>query len=64
VTARGETHAGVRARLRSAITRRALSAGRTATGAKEGIGDGLHQRFVVNIARFDAQVQKKVATPT
>jgi fluoroacetyl-CoA thioesterase len=28
---------------------------------KEAIGDGLHQRVVVNVARFDARVQKKIA---
>jgi fluoroacetyl-CoA thioesterase len=27
---------------------------------KEAIGDGLHQRVVVNVARFDARVQKKI----
>ena len=27
---------------------------------KEPIGDGSHQRVVVNVARFDARVQKKV----
>jgi fluoroacetyl-CoA thioesterase len=27
---------------------------------KEPIGDGLHQRVVVNVARFDARVQKKL----
>jgi fluoroacetyl-CoA thioesterase len=29
---------------------------------KEPIGDGTHQRVVVNVARFDARVQKKIAT--
>src|SRR5215471_6794653 len=29
---------------------------------KEPIGDGSHQRVVVNVARFDARVQKKVGT--
>ena len=28
---------------------------------KEAIGDGLHQRVVVNVARFDARVQKKAS---
>jgi len=28
---------------------------------KEPIGDGLHQRVVVNVARFDARVQRKIA---
>ena len=27
---------------------------------KEAIGDGLHQRVVVNVARFDERVQKKI----
>ena len=27
---------------------------------KEAIGDGLHQRVVVNVARFDARVQRKI----
>jgi fluoroacetyl-CoA thioesterase len=31
---------------------------------KEPIGDGLHQRVVVNVARFDARVQKKLGGPT
>ena len=30
---------------------------------REPIGDGSHQRVVVNVARFDARVQKKVANP-
>ena len=29
---------------------------------KEPIGDGLHQRVVVNVARFDQRVQNKIAT--
>jgi fluoroacetyl-CoA thioesterase len=29
---------------------------------KEPIGDGSHQRVVVNVARFDARVQKKIGT--
>ena len=29
---------------------------------KEPIGDGLHQRVVVNVARFDARVQKKIGS--
>jgi fluoroacetyl-CoA thioesterase len=28
---------------------------------KEAIGDGLHQRVVVNVERFDARVQRKIA---
>jgi predicted thioesterase len=29
---------------------------------REAIGDGLHQRVVVNVERFDARVQKKIAS--
>jgi len=29
---------------------------------KEPIGDGLHQRVVVNVARFDQRVQRKIAS--
>jgi predicted thioesterase len=28
---------------------------------KEAIGDGLHQRVVVNVERFDVRVQRKIA---
>jgi fluoroacetyl-CoA thioesterase len=28
---------------------------------KEAIGDGLHQRVVVNVARFDQRVQRKIS---
>ena len=30
---------------------------------KDLIGDGLHQRLVVNVARFDQRVQAKLASP-
>jgi predicted thioesterase len=30
---------------------------------REPIGDGLHQRVVVNVARFDKRVQDKIAAP-
>jgi fluoroacetyl-CoA thioesterase len=30
---------------------------------KEPVGDGLHQRVVVNVARFDKRVQDKIAAP-
>ena len=30
---------------------------------KEAIGDGLHQRVVVNVARFDQRVQRKIGAP-
>jgi fluoroacetyl-CoA thioesterase len=29
----------------------------------EPIGDGTHQRVVVNVARFDQRVQRKLAAP-
>jgi fluoroacetyl-CoA thioesterase len=31
------------------------------TDEKEAIGDGAHERMVVNVARFDVRVQEKVA---
>jgi predicted thioesterase len=30
---------------------------------KEAISDGLHQRVVVNVERFDARVQRKISAP-
>ena len=30
---------------------------------REAIGDGTHQRVIVNVARFDERVQKKLAMP-
>ena len=30
---------------------------------KEAIGDGTHQRVIVNVARFDERVQKKLPVP-
>jgi fluoroacetyl-CoA thioesterase len=30
---------------------------------REAIGDGWHKRVVVNVARFDQRVQRKLATP-
>src|SRR5688572_32762305 len=32
----------------------------TASDEKERIGDGTHERVVVNVAKFDARVQKKI----
>jgi predicted thioesterase len=32
------------------------------TDEKEPIGDGTHERMVVNVSRFDVRVQDKVAT--
>ena len=31
---------------------------------REPIGDGTHQRVVVNVARFDGRVQRKLAAPS
>ena len=42
------------------IDGRTLSFRVEARDDKEPIGDGSHQRVVVNVARFDARVQKKV----
>ena len=44
------------------IDGRTLSFRVEARDDKEPIGDGSHQRVVVNVARFDARVQKKVGT--
>jgi fluoroacetyl-CoA thioesterase len=45
-----------------AVDGRTLSFRVEAHDDKEAIGDGTHQRVVVNVARFDARVQKKIAT--
>jgi fluoroacetyl-CoA thioesterase len=42
------------------VDRRTLSFRVEAHDEKEPIGDGLHQRVVVNVARFDARVQAKL----
>ncbi len=47
-----------------AIDGRTLSFRVQARDEKEVIGDGTHQRVVVNVARFDERVQKKVAGST
>src|SRR5580700_7750491 len=44
----------------TAVDRRTLSFQVEAHDEKEPIGDGTHQRVVVNVARFDARVQKKL----
>jgi len=44
----------------TAIEGRTLSFAVEARDDKERIGDGTHQRVVVNVARFDARVQKKL----
>jgi fluoroacetyl-CoA thioesterase len=43
-----------------AIDGRTLTFRVAARDDKEPIGDGSHQRVIVNVARFDARVQKKV----
>ncbi len=45
-----------------AVEGRTLSFRVAARDDAEPIGDGSHQRVVVNVARFDARVQKKVGT--
>ena len=45
-----------------AVDGRTLSFRVAARDNKEPIGDGSHQRVVVNVARFDARVQKKLGT--
>src|SRR6202162_1635229 len=44
----------------TAVDRRTLSFRVEASDEKEPIGGGSHQRVVVNVARFDARVQKKL----
>ena len=46
-----------------AIDGRTLSFRVAARDDREPIGDGTHQRVVVNVARFDQRVQKKLSTP-
>jgi fluoroacetyl-CoA thioesterase len=45
-----------------AIDGRTLTFRVAARDDKEPIGDGSHKRVVVNVARFDARVQKKLGT--
>jgi fluoroacetyl-CoA thioesterase len=47
-----------------AVEGRMLSFRVEARDEKEAIGGGSHQRVVVNVARFDARVQKKLAGPS
>jgi fluoroacetyl-CoA thioesterase len=57
------TPVGMRVRVTAELVK---VAGRTldfrveARDEKEAIGDGLHQRVVVNVERFDARVQRKI----
>ena len=46
----------------TAVEGRTLSFRVEARDEKEAIGGGSHQRVVVNVARFDARVQKKLGT--
>jgi len=59
------TPIGMRVRATAELTAvdgRTLSFRVEARDDKEPIGDGSHQRVVVNVARFDARVQKKVGS--
>jgi predicted thioesterase len=47
----------------TAIEGRTLSFRVEACDDKEPIGGGLHQRVVVNVARFDERVQRKLRSP-
>jgi fluoroacetyl-CoA thioesterase len=47
-----------------AVDGRTLSFRVEAHDEREAIGDGTHQRVVVNVARFDARVQKKLGGRT
>jgi predicted thioesterase len=47
----------------TAVDGRTLTFKVEARDEKEVIGDGSHQRVVVNVARFDARVQKKLPQP-
>jgi len=44
----------------TAVTGRTIAFSVTASDEKERIGDGTHERVVVNVAKFDARVQKKL----
>jgi fluoroacetyl-CoA thioesterase len=47
-----------------AVDGRTLTFRVAARDDKEPIGDGSHQRVVVNVARFDQRVQRKLAGPS
>jgi predicted thioesterase len=58
------TPVGMRARATAELVKvdgRTLDFRVEARDEKEAIGDGLHQRVVVNVARFDQRVQRKIA---
>jgi len=59
------TPVGMRVRVTAELVKvdgRTLDFRVEARDEKEAIGDGLHQRVVVNVERFDARVQRKIAT--
>src|ERR1700756_3176632 len=59
------TPVGMRVRVSAELVKvdgRTLDFRVEARDEREAIGDGLHQRVVVNVERFDARVQRKIAT--
>jgi fluoroacetyl-CoA thioesterase len=60
------TPVGMRVRVTAELIKvdgRTLDFRVEARDEREPIGDGLHQRVVVNVARFDKRVQDKIAAP-
>ena len=60
------TPVGLRAVARAqiiAIEGRTLTYRLTAEDEREPIGDGTHERIIINVARFDQRVQDKLAAP-
>jgi fluoroacetyl-CoA thioesterase len=60
------TPVGMRVRVTAELVKvdgRTLDFRVEARDEKEAVGDGLHQRVVVNVARFDERVQRKIAAP-
>jgi predicted thioesterase len=58
------TPVGMRVRVTAELIKiegRTLTFRVEARDEKEAIGDGTHERVVVNVARFDERVQKKIA---
>jgi predicted thioesterase len=59
------TPVGMRVRVTAELVKvdgRTLDFRVEARDEKEAIGDGLHQRVVVNVARFDERVQRKMGS--
>jgi fluoroacetyl-CoA thioesterase len=57
------TPVGMRVRVTAELVKvdgRTLDFRVEARDEKEAIGDGLHQRVIVNVERFDARVQRKI----